>query len=452
METAKSIQRPLFTSKSLLALLVPLVIERFLDMTVGAADTIMVSAAGEAAVSGVSLVDNVNNLIVFLLAALASGGAVVISQYLGRDESANARLAAKQLFYSTLFASLVLMIPMLLLRKPLLALLFGKIDADVMQSAQTYFWITAFSYPFIAVYNSLSAVFRSMGNSKVSMITSLLMNVINLGGNALLVYGFHWGAAGVATATLASRIVAALAVVVLIRNPRNIIFINKLHQFSYHAGIVKNILRIGIPSSIENGLFHFGRLLVQGVINTMGTTAIAANAVAGKITALTQIPGSAIQLGIITVVGFCIGAGDYDQAAYNGKKLILWTYISTTTLCVLVYLLRVPSIAIFRLNADVTALATTILISTMLPIILIWPLAFPLPNIIRAAGDAKYTMIVSIGSMLLVRFGMSYVLGVLLHMDLLGAWLAMYADWFVRGVAFSVRFISGKWKTKTVIT
>ncbi|MDL2235526.1 MATE family efflux transporter [Christensenellaceae bacterium OttesenSCG-928-L17] len=442
---------PLFTSQTLLRLIIPLIIERFLDMSVGVADTFMVSSVGEAAVSGVSLVDNISNLIIFVLAALSTGGAVVISQYMGRGEGQHARTAAKQLLYATTFFATAITAAMLIAQEPLLHFLIGEAEADVMANAMAYFRITALSFPFIAIFNSAAALYRSMGNSKVSMYTSLLMNIINIGGNAWLIYGMNLGAAGAALASLASRMAAAVMMLVLLRNPRNSIHITHIFRFEFHPGMVKNIMRVGIPNGIENGIFHVGRLFVQSLITTFGTASIAANAVAGRVMTISQVPGSAIQLAIITVVGQCIGAGDYRQAETYAKRLMKYVYVITGSLCVMMYFTALPAMELFRLSEEATRLGVEVIHTSSFFIFTIWPMAFPFGNVIRAAGDTRFTMIVSIISMLLVRVGGSYLLHSLFGLGLMGVWYAMYADWLVRSVFFILRFRSGKWKTKQVI-
>lgn len=451
MEELQPKPSPFFTNHQLITLVIPLVIERFLDMAVGMADTIMVATVGEAAVSGIALVDTINNLIIFVLSALATGGAVVVSQYLGKEDKRNARMAAKQLIYATTFVALALTLCALLWRDGILHGLFGEPEPAVMQSAQTYFFISALSFPFIALFNSAAAIFRSMGNSRTSMIASLIMNLVNIGGNAILIYGYHMGVAGAAIATLASRVAASIMMLILLRNPHNRVFVAHLLRIKLQWGMIKNILKVGIPNGIENGMFHIGKLMVQSLITTFGTAAIAANTIAGRVMALAHVPGGAIQLAIITVVGYCIGAGDYTQADYYAKKLMKWVYLITGTLAAICFFVAGPAVALFGLSEEATELGTRILKISVPFIIVIWPLSFPFANVIRAAGDAKYTMVVSIVSMCVVRVGLSYLLAYAFDMGFLGVWYAMFADWFVRALFFVLRFRSGKWKHKQII-
>ena len=329
----------MFTRQALWRLILPLVLEQLLLVTVGMADTVMVSTVGEAAVSGISLVDQVNVLLIQIFAALATGGAVVASQYLGRRDRENACRSAKQLVYATFGMAVAIGALVLVLNRHILRLVFGNVEPDVMQAAETYFWLSALSYPMLALYNAGAALFRSMGNSRISLFASLIMNVINIGGNALLIYGLNWGVAGAATATLASRTVAGLMMMLLLRNRDNPIFLERLFHPEWNGGILKSILRVGVPNGLENGMFQIGKLLVAGLITTFGTSAIAANAICNNVGSMSNIPGSAIGLAMITVVGQCVGAKDYQQARHYTKTLLAAAYVSMGLLNIALFLL-----------------------------------------------------------------------------------------------------------------
>lgn len=302
----------MFSNKDLRKLIIPLVIEQLLAVTIGMADTVMVSSCGEAAVSGISLVDSINFLLITLFSSLATGGAVIASQYIGRGDHKSASLAAKQLFYASLALSAVLGVIAVFFRKPVLNMVFGSIEADVMAHAQIYFLLSAISYPFLAVYNAGAALFRSMGDSRTTMLISILMNTINIVGNAILIYGFQMAAAGAATASLVSRAVGAIIITVLLLNPRRIIFYDKLHKPEIHLSMLKSILQIGVPNGLENSIFQIGKILVASIVSGFGTISITANAVAGNLASLQVIPGMALGMAMITVVGQCIGAKDYE--------------------------------------------------------------------------------------------------------------------------------------------
>lgn len=313
----------LFDFKALVRLIIPLVIEQFLLMSVGMADTIMVTSAGEAAVSGVSLVDNINLLLLQIFAALSTGGAVVVSQYIGRREKEEARKAAKQLIYTVLAASTFIMTIALIFRQHILSLVFGSIDPDVMDNALVYFLSTAAAYPFMAIYNAGSALFRAEGNSKVSMFNSLVVNIVNISVNAILIYGFDMGALGAGLGTLSSRVVAAVSILVLWQRKDNELRIDKLFRLEIQKEKIRKILSVGIPNGLENGMFQVGRLIVLSLTTTFGTNAVAANAIGGSIAGVLNVPGMAIGLALITVVGQCMGAGRTEEAVQYTKLSLI---------------------------------------------------------------------------------------------------------------------------------
>ena len=439
---------PLFDRRSLTRLLWPLVVEQFLAVTVGIADTMMVSHAGEAAISGVSLVDMVNNLIINIFAALATGGAVVISQYLGAKQAEKARRGAGQLFGLAGLAGLIIMGVSLACARPLLRLLFGAIEPDVMAASLTYLRISALSFPFLALYNAGAALFRSLGNSRLSMEISVVMNIVNIAGNAICVFGLGMGVAGVALPSLASRALAAVLILHRAANPMGQLPVPLRSCLWLERGLVGRILNIGIPSALENSLFQLGRLLVVSIIAGFGTVQIAANAVANNLDSIGIIPGQAIGLGMIAVVGRCVGARDNQAAAHYTKKLVGLAYLVDGTLNLLVILALPWLLGFYNLSAESLALARLLVIIHAGCGIVLWPASFVLPNALRAANDVRFTMVVSIASMALWRICLSYVLGAQMAWGALGVWIAMIVDWVCRSVFFAVRFASGAWKKK----
>ncbi|MBC8569827.1 MATE family efflux transporter [Zongyangia hominis] len=436
----------MFSNRDLRKLIIPLMIEQILAVTIGMADTVMVASVGEAAVSGISLVDSINILLINVFSALATGGAVVTSQYLGRRDEKNARTAGKQLIYTVGALSIVIMILCLAAHTPILRMAFGHIDSDVMNNAQTYFFLSALSYPFIAIYNAGAALFRSMGNSRVSMFASLIMNVVNISGNAILIFQFHMGVAGAGIASLVSRILACLFIMILLHRPLLPIHVEELWRFDLKPKMIKNILQIGVPNGLENGMFQIGKILVQSLIATFGTAAIAANAVASTVANVAILPGAAIGLAMITVVGQCVGAGDYDQAQKYTVKLTKLAYLCMAVLNLACLLLTPFLVGFFHLSDEATRSGIQILMYHSLCAIFLWTASFTLPNGLRAAGDVKYTMTMSIISMWVFRIAFSYLLADFFHMGVLGVWIAMTIDWAFRVIVFVGRFVRGKWK------
>ncbi|WP_099466483.1 MATE family efflux transporter [Konateibacter massiliensis] len=440
----------LFDNKALRRLIIPLIIEQILAITVGMADTMMISRAGEAAVSGVSLVDMINTLLINIFAAIATGGAVVTAQYIGKKRRDMACVSAKQLIYITGILSLVIMTMTLLLRRPLLSLLFGAIDEDVMRNAIIYLTITAISYPFLALYNSCAALFRAMGNSRVSMNVSLGMNVIHILGNVLFIFKLDMGVAGAGTSSLIARMLAAIVMLALISNKQNDVYVKQIFKIEFNSLMVKKILNIGIPNGFENSVFQLGRVVVVSIISGFGTVQIAANAVANNLDSMGCIAGQAMNLAIITVVGRCVGAGDYKQATYYTKKILKITYFITIAVNIVILTTMPWILSIYDLSPETLKLAMTLVFIHDGLAMVLWPASFTLPNALRASNDVKFTMVVSIFSMCAFRVVLSYILGKHMGMGAIGVWIAMVVDWLFRVICFVSRFIGGKWKLQKI--
>lgn len=441
----------LFSNRDLSALLIPLVIEQLLSVLVGMADSIMVANVGEAAVSGVSLVDNIMVLLVNVFAALATGGAVVAGQYLGKKQKEKASQAATQLIWFVTICAVIITVLLYLCKKWVLHGVFGQIEADVMHHADVYLMIVAAAIPFVAIYNGGAAIFRTMGNSKVSMRVSILMNIINVTGNAILIYGFHRGTEGVAIPTLISRMAAAVLIVILLIRPNQVVSVERSFRYRMDWNMIKNILRVGIPNGLENSMFQLGKIIVLSLVSTFGTYAIAANAVSNTLASFQILPGMAITLGVTTVIARCVGAGDYEQVKYYTKKLLGITYVClliTNAIIVIVLPWILKAYHLSELTSDTT---TKIVIFYAVCSVLIWPLAFTTPATFRASGDARMCMIVSITSMWIFRIIFSYIFGQYLGMGVFGVWVAMIVDWIARTICFLLRFKSGKWKHRAIV-
>ena len=416
----------MFTPSYLRSLIVPLFFEQLLTITIGMADTIMVAAVGEASVSGISLVDSISNLFIQLFSAFATGGAVVASQYMGRRDRISACKAAKQLVYITIIFSGVISAACLAGNRHLLRLIFGTIELDVM------------------------TLCRSMGRSRITMTVSLVMNVINIGGNAILIYIFGLGTAGAGIASLLSRVVGATIMLVVVCNRKLEIHVDRLFRFEWNGMMVRKILRIGLPSGIENSTFHIGKILVQSLVSTFGTPSIAANAVINNITSFANIPGSVIGMASITVIGQCCGARRIDQAKYYARLLMVLTYAMMAITC-LVFFIFTPQLSmLYNLSDEALGLSVKCTRMLLVQTAIFWPLSFTLPNYLRAAGDARYTMTVAMLSMWVCRVALAYLFGSL-GFGLYGTSWAMVIDWYARIVFFARRWLKGGWQDKAVI-
>lgn len=441
----------LFDNKALITLIIPLIIEQLLTVLVGMADSIMIANVGEAAVSGVSLVDQIMVLLINIFAALATGGAVVAGQYLGQKNQEQAGRSATQLIWSMSVMAVVVTLVVYAAKYWILHGLFGQIEADVMHHANVYLLIVTASIPFIALYNGGAAIFRAMGNSKVSMKVSILMNVINIVGNAVLIYGFHRGAEGVAIPTLISRFVAAVVIIGLLLDERQALHLEKSLHFHADWSMIRKILSVGIPNGLENSMFQLGKVLVLSLVSTFGTYAIAANAVSNMITLFSILPGMSIFLAVTTVISRCVGSGDYEQVKYYNKKLILLTHISMAVTIAIVFAVLPLVLRAYHLSDAAAAATRQIIWFHGICAILIWPESFTLPATFRASGDAKTCMIISIVSMWIFRVGSSYLLGKTLGMGVFGVWVAMIIDWAFRALCFGIRYFQGGWKKKALV-
>ena len=443
----EQIEKRLFSNKQLFLLIIPLIIEQALNVLVGLADGVMVSSAGEAAISGVSLVDMVNTVVLTLFTGLATGGAVVTSQYLGARKYQDAQKSVGQLILMAAVLGTACGALCYLFAKPILKLFFGSIAADVMEAALIYFRITAIAFPFIALYCTAAAVFRSMGNSKITMNISILMNVVNVVGNAICIFGLKMGVAGVAVPTLISRIVAAAMTLLLLSRKKQELYLDTKYVLQFKPDMMRKILRIGIPSACENSLFSLGRTIVVSMIALFGTVQTSANAVAGTIDNVACISGYAINLAMVTVIGQCVGCGDEKQVTYYIKKMMLLAYVFWLINSLPTLIFCRPLIGLYSSLAQETADLAFRLIWIHNGLgILFWPLSFTLPNALRAANDVQYTMRVGIASMLIVRVGFSWILCVALGWGATGVWIAMVMDWLVRISFLLPRVLSGKWK------
>ncbi|MBQ8955131.1 MAG: MATE family efflux transporter [Clostridia bacterium] len=441
----------MFTNRSLAALIGPLLIEQALAVMIGMVDTMMVSSLGEAAVSSVSLVDNVNLLLIQIFSALAAGGAVVASQYVGSRDQESACASGNQLYRLAFVASLAIALPSLIFNRPILTGVFGRLEEDVLRGAMTYYTLSALSYPFLALYNSGAALFRAMGNSRVSMYASLVMNLVNVAGNALLIYGFRLGVAGAGISTLFARALGALYLTIRLHSPKNLIHVEKVWLPAFKRELVGRILKIGVPNGLENGMFQIGKLVVMNLIASLGTMAIAANAVVSSMASVATLPGNGIGLGMITVVGQCMGAKRPDEAASNTKKLMLLSHGLMFVTCAALFLFARQIVGLYGISAEAGALASDIIRFYSVWCFLIWPESFTLPCALRGAGDARFTMAVSMLSMWACRIGLCYLFTLRFGMGLTGVWVAMIMDWAVRMTAFIIRFIRGKWRSIKVI-
>ncbi len=437
----------LFSSAALSSLIIPLIIEQVLSLMVGTADSMMVSGAGEAALSAVSLIDQINAIIINLFIAFSTGGAVVASQYIGGKKNEEANRSASQLLLLLTVSSLILTALILVFKRQLISLVFGAIEADVMEHALTYLTITAISFPFLALLSGGSALFRSMSRSATVTKNSLIINVINVVGNAILIYGFDMGVAGAAYATLFSRIVGCISLLYLLSRSNGVIHLDIADKKKWKPDmhLLGRIMKIGVPSGLENSFFQIGRTLVMGVVTLFGTSQIAANAVSNTITGIVWMPPSAINLAIVTVVGQCVGARDREQVTFYMNKLLKMSGFLFLGTASFMMLLLPLILMIYNLTPDTQRTVYILLSFYSVLGVLCYSPSFSIPNVLRAAGDVTYSMTVSILSMIIFRVGGSYLLGLYFGLGVVGVWISMTIDWIVRSCFFLPRLLRGRW-------
>lgn len=444
-------QKHLFSNKMLKSILVPVILEQLLNSFMGTADTMMVSNVGSAAISAVSLVDSINVLLIQAFSALAAGGTIICAQYMGQRNYERANKAARQVLFIILSISAAVTILCLLFKDPLLHFIFGKVDADVMEASSVYFLFSAASYPFIALYDSGASIFRAQENTKGPLIISVISNVMNIVGNAILIWGFHMGVAGAAIATLVSRIFCAVVVLWQLRKDRQPIVVRDYLKIRPDRKLIGRILGLGIPSGIENSMFQLGKLAIQSTVSTLGTTAIAAQAMTNNLEMLNGTAAMGVGIGLMTIVGECIGAGREDEAVYYVKKLSCVAEMIIIGCCLLVFALTKPITMLGGMEPESARMCFQMMawITVVKP--LVWVVSFIPAYGMRAAGDVRFSMITSCVSMWVFRFCLCVFLIRVMGMGPLAVWFGMFTDWTIRGIVFIWRFHSRKWLRHKVV-
>ncbi|NBH85382.1 MATE family efflux transporter [bacterium C-53] len=444
-------ERQRFGNRELFALILPILVEQLLTMLVGIADTLMVSYAGEAAVSGVFLVNQLNNVFIFVFGAVASGGAVVASQYIGRNDRENGVAASSQLLMITVLISAFLMGISILFRSQILSLLCGRVEPDVMEASLTYLVISALSFPALAVYNSAAALFRSMGKTKAIMNISIVMNAINVIGNAIGIFVLQAGVVGVAVPSLVSRTFAAVIMLILCFEKKNTLYVQMGKVLAWNGKMLKRILNIAVPNGVENGLFQLSKAAISSIVALFGTVQIAANGVAQSFWSMASLFCIAFGYAFVTVIGQCMGAGDIEAADYYNKKLLRITYIGSAAWNLLIMILTPFVLTLYSLSDDTKKLVILLVVIHSVFNVILCPVAFSLSNGLRAAGDIRFTMYASVFATVVCRVIFSIAFGVWMNLGVIGICLAMVGDWMVKAALIQVRYRSRKWTRFQVI-
>lgn len=435
------------------SLLIPVVLEQLLNSIMGTADTMMVSNVGSAAISAVSLVDSINVLVIQAFSALAAGGAIICAQYIGQRNKEKANESARQVLFIITAISVAVSLICLVFQKPLLRLIFGSVEPAVMRASETYFFYTALSFPFIAAYDSAASIFRAQDNTKGPMIISMISNVMNIAGNAVMIWVFHMGVAGAALSTLISRIFCAVVVIIQLRKEKEgqEIVVRDYFEIRPDWCMIRRILGLGIPSGIENSMFQLGKLAIQSTVSTLGTTAIAAQAMTNILENLNGIAAIGVGVGLMTIVGQCLGAGRQDEAVYYIKKLCVIAEVIIIISCLGVFALTKPITILGGMEKESADMCFHMVMWITIVKPLVWIMAFIPGYGLRAAGDVKFSMIVSCCTMWACRFCLCVFLIRVMGFGPMGVWIGMFADWTLRGIIFTWRFHSRKWLQHKVI-
>ena len=443
----------MFSNRLICSLLIPVVLEQLLNSIMGTADTMMVSNVGSAAISAVSLVDSINVLVIQAFSALAAGGAIVCAQYIGQKNKEKANESARQVLFIITAISVAVSLICLVLQKPLLSLIFGSVEPAVMSASETYFFYTALSFPFIAAYDSAASIFRAQDNTKGPMIISMISNVMNIAGNAVMIWVFHMGVAGAALSTLISRIFCAVVVIIQLRKEREgqKIVVRDYFKIRPDWSMIRRILGLGIPSGVENSMFQLGKLAIQSTVSTLGTAAIAAQAMTNILENLNGIAAIGVGVGLMTIVGQCLGAGRKDEAVYYIKKLCVIAEVIIIISCLGVFALTKPITILGGMEKESADMCFHMVMWITIVKPLVWIMAFIPGYGLRAAGDVKFSMIVSCCTMWACRFCLCVFLIRVMGFGPMGVWIGMFADWTLRGIIFTWRFHSRKWLQHKVI-
>lgn len=435
------------------SLLIPVVLEQLLNSIMGTADTMMVSNVGSAAISAVSLVDSINVLVIQAFSALAAGGAIICAQYIGQRNKEKANESARQVLFIITAISVAVSLICLVFQKPLLRLIFGSVEPAVMSASETYFFYTALSFPFIAAYDSAASIFRAQDNTKGPMIISMISNVMNIAGNAVMIWVFHMGVAGAALSTLISRIFCAVVVIIQLRKEREgqEIVVRDYFEIRPDWSMIRRILGLGIPSGVENSMFQLGKLAIQSTVSTLGTAAIAAQAMTNILENLNGIAAIGVGVGLMTIVGQCLGAGRKDEAVYYIKKLCVIAEVIIIISCLGVFALTKPITILGGMEKESADMCFHMVMWITIVKPLVWIMAFIPGYGLRAAGDVKFSMIVSCCTMWACRFCLCVFLIRVMGFGPMGVWIGMFADWTLRGIIFTWRFHSRKWLQHKVI-
>lgn len=442
-------RKQLFTTRTLILLSIPAILEQTLANVVGLADSVMVSSVGEAAISGVSLVDNVSGVILNLLTSLSIGGGIVTSQLIGAGNYDKARRSAGQNITMTVSISILIGFLCAVFSRQIISLFFGHIEQDVMEACLIYMFWQAVSFPFLGLYSAGAAILRAGGDTKTAFYVSLLRNGVNIAGNAICIFGLKMGVSGVAIPTAISRFVGAAAIVWAVMKSKASLHPNKNDIFHIDSSLMGRMFRLGMPTALENSIFQIGRVLTMSMVSLHGTVHIAANATASQLTGLANNFTQGVRTASMTVIGQCVGAGDEDQIKRNFRKLLIMSYLCNFMCGFPMMLFRHSILGLYAtLSPETLDLAAKLMLINLGFAFIIYTPSWFIVGPLRAANDTTFPMVASIISMFIFRLTLAQILCVELGWGVVGVWYAMIVDWAFRAVIFTIRWYSGAWKKR----
>ena len=475
MQTAGRVKRKynLFTGKQLLWLILPIVIENIFSTSLGMFDGIMVSTIDELghASNAVGNVDFINNLVIQLFSAFATGGAIITSQFLGAKNIDGAKNSGKHMLVIVLIFSVIIAALCLALNPLLLELFYPAVEDDVMELQRTYFYITAASFPFIGIFNGSAALLRAQRRSMVTMTSAGISCVVNIGLNALFIWGLNMGVAGAALATLIARAIPAVYMRVLLNSDKNVLTVKLFERFRFDGAMVKHILFIAVPSGIENCLFQLGKLMTNTFVNAgcyvvfdpvLGENIniqANANTVANNLNNIASVVGGGVNTSVLTVIGQAVGTGDVDCVKYYIKKMFAIAFAANAVTVALIMATSHWLIYMWQFPEAAYPAALNCLYLCLSFQFVTYPLSFTSPAVLKATSDVKYVMWAAISSMIIMRVGVCFVLtsdaltpwlestfGFKFELGAMGFWISMCADWCVRSILFTGRLFTGRWR------
>ena len=476
MGTAKK-KYTLFTARQLLWLVLPIVIEQIFSTSLGFFDSLMVSnmpaaqAVRSNASNAIGNVDYVNNLIIQLFSAFASGGAIVTSQALGAGDRVRANKVAKQLLALVVCISLGVGVFCLGLNRPLLKLLYGNVDSSTFSYQRTYFYVTAASFPFIGLFNACAALLRAQRKGFSTMASAAMSCVVNIGLNAVFLFVLDMGVLGAGLATLFCRAIPAVFMLALLSREGNVVRVRVFERFRFDRAMITSILRLAVPSGVESALFQLGKLMTNTFVNAgvyaTGAKSITGvdemgalihiniqangNTIANQINNFASVVGGGVGTSCLTVIGQSVGAGDLDQVKYYMKRMFVISYVANG-LCVGTIIALMPLLTqLYGYAEQAKAIGRQCLYFCLTLQLFTYPLSFTAPGILKATSDVKYVMYSAVISMFTMRVSLAFLLTTdmfpgMPELGAMGYWIGMCSDWVLRSILFSARLLSGRWK------